>query len=216
MDKKKSVKSKEKKPKIKFEEIDITTATEDDIIKSGIRQNTKKDIICYGIMTFIFVMIFVPPLLRILIPKPITEVEREVVYIDLTCYRTVARDGYELSGTLNSKYRDGAVEKVVLEYAYKKINEDAKNDYSFAEINEFMEVDNSVKGLKKEKLEDKYVFTMDFENYNEELEANDLLSNYSYIYGVEINYLNTQGFYCSTKSETVMERVYVDTGKKVE
>ena len=44
---------KAKKEKITFDKIDITTATDDDIIQSGIRYNTNKHKICYFVMFLI-------------------------------------------------------------------------------------------------------------------------------------------------------------------
>lgn len=206
---------KEKKVYPKFSEIDITTATEDDIIQSGIRDNVKSDIICYCLMGLIVVFILIPPALRLFIPKPITEEEREIVYTELTCYRTIARDGYELNSMVKGNYRDGQINTMEIEHAYKRVLEDAPEEYSFAEINEFLAVGDNVKGYKIKKSNNKYNFVVNFHDYPN-LKNDELLSNYSPIYGVEINYLSGQGYYCSTKTEVVEELVYVDTGDKVE
>lgn len=206
---------KEKKPKIKFSEIDITTASDDDIIQSGIRDNVKSDKICYAIMALIVVLMIIPPALRFFIPKPITQIEAEIVYVDLTCYRTIARDGYELSSKIESKYRDGEAQTSRIEHTYKKTAEDAPDEYSFVEINELNDVDKSLKGFKAEEKSNQYIFDINFEN-NPELANNEVLGNYAFAYGIEINYLSGQNFYCDTKSETVEELIYVENRKKVE
>ena len=79
MEKKKKEK-KEKKVLPSFDKIDITTATDDDIIRSGLKYNTTKDTIDYLIMFAIVILAALPVILRIVIPKPITTEEAEIVY----------------------------------------------------------------------------------------------------------------------------------------
>lgn len=208
-------KKKEKKPKINFEKIDITTATEDDIINSGIRYNVKSDKICYLLMVLVFLLMLVPPFLRIVNPKPITKEERNIVYGNIDCYKTVARDGYEITTTLIGNYRDGKALDFTLEYSYRKVKEDAPDDYIISEINELNTID--IKGLTKNKVDDnKYVYKMDFKNHYDELITNETIKNYSYVYSAQASYLSNSGYYCSNKTENKEELVYIDTGEKVE
>lgn len=207
-------KKKEKKPKIDFEKIDITTATEDDIINSGLGYNVKSDVICYCLMALVFVLMLVPPILRIVIPKPITKEIRNIVYGNIDCYKTISRDGYEISTKLLGNYRDGKSTDFTLEYSFRKIREDAPDDYIVSEINELNTVE--LKGLKKEKEDNKYVYKFDFKNHYDELITNDIIKNYSYVYSAQVSYLSNNGYYCSNKTETVEEEVYIDSGKKVE
>ena len=213
-DNKKTTNKKEKKKIVPFEQIDITTATEDEIIKSGIKYKTKVDYTCYLLMFAVFVLAILPVALRIIIPRPITQIERDVVYFSLTCYKTTGRDNYELSTTINADYRDGAVNTFVFDFKYYKRNDQAKDGYVFAEVEEFEKL--KLDGITTKKDEGSTVFTIDFENHPE-LKDNEVLNEYSYFSTAEINLLqNEKGFSCITSSETKRELVYVDTGKKVE
>ena len=93
---------KKKKVKTNFQTIDITTASDDDIIRSGLRHNTSKDYFCYFVMFLIVVLAFLPLALRIIMPRKVTTKEEEIVYFNITCYKTTIRDDYELATTLHS------------------------------------------------------------------------------------------------------------------
>ena len=97
---------KAKKERITFDKIDVTTATEDDIIQSGIRYNTNKDKACYFIMFLIFVLALTPLLLRISMPKKITEEMAEIAYTDVTCYRTLSSKISLISSKLMAGYQN--------------------------------------------------------------------------------------------------------------
>ena len=213
MEKKKKEK-KVKKVLPSFDKIDITTATEDDIIRSGLKYNTSKDKISYFILFIIVVLAALPVILRIVIPRPITTEEAEIVYDVLTCYKTTNRDNYELSTKLVSNYRDGNVNKVVIEYTYYKRNTEAKDGYMFSEISEMEKL--NLAGVTSEKQAGKYTYTIDFENHPE-LADNELLKNYSYLATIELNHLTGEnGYSCNRDSETKKEVIYIEDRKKVE
>ena len=218
---------KEKKVVVPFDQIDIKTATEDEIIKSGIKHNVKSDFICFAIMGLIVVLMLLPPILRMVNPKPITEVEKEIVYVKLSCTYPTSIENYSFYTEVNNKYRDGSLQNLEIKYSYKKKNDVDENtdgegeikenpvpdeEPTFAPIEKMKEVD--APGFSYKKVENGYIFTGDFENYN--LYSVEQLKDYSYVSGAESDYLISIGFYCSTESETVKERVYVDTNKKVE
>ena len=214
MDKKKTTNKKEKKKIVPFDKIDITTATEDEIIRSGIKYKTKIDYTCYGLMFCIFVLAVLPLALRMIIPRPITKVERDIVYNDLTCYKTTGRDNYELSTTINAKYRDGSVNSFAFDFKYYKRNEQAKDGYVFSEVEELDKIKQN--GVTSELGQGQAKFTIDFENYPELLD-HEVLKDYAYFYTAETNFLqNEKGYSCITNSETKREIVDVNTGKKVE
>lgn len=203
---------KEKKKLVKFDQIDITNVTDDEIIKSGIKYNTKKDYICYFIMFIILVLAVLPPTLRIVNPRPITEEERNITYLTLSCYKTVFRDNYELSTVLKSNYRDGNVSTVQIDYTFNKQNEEAADNYVFAEIDELEKLNLS--GIATNRESNKVSFVIDYEG-NPEYSTRDVLSDYARVSGAEINYLSTKGFRCVQETENKMEVVDVKTGKKV-
>ena len=204
---------KKKKNKIPFDKIDITTATDDDIIRSGLKHNTSKDIVCYFIMFGIFVLAILPLFLRILMPKKITTEEREIVYFKITCYKTSVRDNYELSTTLTSNYRDGQINNLTFDFNYFKRIEEAEDGYIFAEIHELEQIKS--KGITSSSEKGKATFKIDFENYPD-LKNNSTLKEYTYFSNAEVNYLmNEKGYSCTTNSETKVEVIDIETRKKV-
>ncbi|MBR1385258.1 MAG: hypothetical protein IJ568_00345 [Bacilli bacterium] len=208
-------KGKEKKPKKEkkilpdFDKIDVTVATEDEIIRSGIKKVTKTDIICYFVIAITIILMILPFGLRILIPKPITEIEMDIAYVELKCYRTIIKEGNELSSSIIINYRDGSNEKATINFTYKRSND----DYTFDDIEELDTINH--KGLTKEENENKVTYTLDFEN-NMDLKNIDELRKYSGNLGVEEQTLRGINYSCISDSETKKELVYVDTRKKVE
>ena len=208
-------KVKEKKPKKEkkilpdFDKIDVTVATEDEIIRSGIKKVTKTDIICYFVIAITIILMILPFGLRILIPKPITEIEMDIAYVELKCYRTIIKEGNELSSSIIINYRDGSNEKATINFTYKRSND----DYTFDDIEELDTINH--KGLTKEENENKVTYTLDFEN-NMDLKNIDELRKYSGNLGVEEQTLRGINYSCISDSETKKELVYVDTRKKVE
>jgi len=203
----------EKKKLVKFDKIDITNVTDDEIIKSGIKYNTKSDYVCYFVMFLIFILAITPVFLRITNPKPITEEERDITYLTLSCYKTSFRDNYELSTILKLFYRDGEINSVNLDFSYNKQNNEAADNYVFAEIDDLERLD--LKGITTTKTSNKTSFVIDYDN-NPEYKTMDVLSDYAKVSGAEINFLNTKGYKCVQDSEVIKEVVYVKTGKKVE
>lgn len=205
---------KEKKVIVPFDKIDITTATDDDIIRSGLKHNTKTDVTCYMILAIIFVAAILPVALRIIVPRPVTKKEKEIVYYYLDCLKTLVRDNYELTTTLKSTYRDGSVQTVEMEFKYFKRTENAKDGYVFAEIEEFTSL--NLKGLTVKEGVGTVSVKINYEDYPE-LKNHSVLKEYAYFQSTELNVLNKdKGFSCSTDSKTKKEIVDVKTGKKVE
>ena len=214
MDKNKEKKKKDEKKKIApFNQIDITTATEDDIIRSGIKDNTKKDVTCYFIMFIVFVLAVLPVALRLIIPRPVTTEETEIVYFTITCYKTTSRDNYELSTTLVSNYRDGKVNNVSFDFKWFKRNENAKENYSFLEVDELLNMKKN--GLTSKGDVNKANVEIDFQGHPELREDEDL-KDYTYHSTTEVNVLtNEKGYSCTTDSKTEVEVVDIETREKV-
>lgn len=212
--KKENKPKKEKKKIIPFDKIDITTATEDEIIRSGIKHNTKKDVTCYMIMCGIFVLAILPVALRIIVPRKKTTAVEDISYFTMTCYKTIIRDDYELSTKILSNYRDGTVTNVTIDFNYFKRNENAKDGYVFTEINELEQLD--LQGFTSNTSAGKAKFEINFEDYPS-LMSNEALKDYSLYQTAEVNHLsNEKGFSCSTENETKTEVIDIETRKKVE
>ncbi len=206
-------KNSEKKQVIDFDNIDITTATDDDIIKSGLKKNVTSDYICYLIMAVIVVLAIIPPALWIFNPKPITEEIRDIVYTELSCKRTISRDGFELNTSILSHYRETNILDSEITQLYIKLDPKAPDDYVFAEINELNTLNFKEVTVKKE--ENKYTYNIDYKSNFNALTQNELLKDYSYIPNAEIQYLTNLGYYCFSETSQKKERVYVDTGEQV-
>ena len=214
---KKEKAKKEKKPKkekIPFDKIDITTATEDQIIESGKWHNTKADYICYLVMFGIFILMLVPPVLRTVIPKPITEEDRVIVYADVKCYRNKVVDNREISTTLTFRYRDSSIEKLEIKHTVASSGEgETEENITFSEIEDLKNL--NLEGITSKFGENDYTFNFDFYNYPD-LKNSEVLENYTFEpFGVEINQLKSLDYYCSSNSYEKEERVYIHTGKRV-
>ncbi len=206
---------KAKKEKITFDKIDITTATEDDIIQSGIRYNTSKDKACYLVMFLIVVLALLPVLLRFSMPKKITEEEVEITYTDVACYRTYAvNEGYELSSELKLFYRDGAVTNGEFSFTSTKTVAEAQDGYVFFEINELNAVKDSP-GFVRTEEGNKYKYVVDFKKDKSLLEEQGL-KPYSYVVSAEIDYLKGRNYRCKSEIRTVKEWINIETREKVE
>jgi hypothetical protein len=207
---------KTSKTKLDFNTIDVTTATDDDIIRSGLKHNTTGDKICYFLIVVVIVLAILPPVLRLLVPKPITEVERDVVYLDLSCFRTNALTYGSLHTEVIINYRDGNAKLANIAFSYTNSKDSTETDdlTNYAEISELERL--NLKGVTRDVSEDgkNYSYKVDFGN-NNELLNNSVLNNYSYVSGVEMDYLKGKGFYCSSKSEIKKEIVDVKTGERV-
>ena len=214
MEEKKDNKKKPKKEKIiPFDQIDITTATDDDIIKSGIKHNTKADTTCYLIMFVIFVLAVLPVALRLIIPRPVTTEKTNIIYYTITCYKTISRDNYELSTTLVSSYRDGTVNNVTFDFKWFKKSDLAKEGYTFLEVEEFVNMNK--KGVTAKNEINKAHVEIDFHG-NPELRNDEALVDYTYHSTTEVNALVEKGYSCTTDSKTEEEVIDIETREKVE
>ncbi len=205
---------KAKKERVTFDKIDVTTATEDDIIQSGIRYNTGKDKFCYFVMFLIFVLALTPVLLRFSMPKKITEEMAEIAYTDVTCYRTVAREGYELASELFLQYRDGNPTNAKLSFTTSKVSSTAAEEYVFFEVNELNAVKES-SGFVKTEEGNKNIYEIDFKK-DKSLFDEQGLKGYSYVVGAEIDYLKGRNYRCKSDIKNVNELINIETREKVE
>lgn len=212
----------EKKKVADFDKLDISIATEEEIISSGIKKNTSSDKRNYLLMTIVFILMFLPPLLRLFFPKPILFVEKDVVYTTLNCF--ISNNRHEQTWRFDSNYklnfRDGIVEEVLIEYSYNKNLDTAKDDVTFPEITVLNDITlDSSKGFKKENLGSKKrddmvevhkrAYTLDFKNHRKDLETIGELKKYSYNFAPMQDYFKSSGFLCRSDAKTVKEMVSV-------
>ena len=205
--------SGDKKPVIPWDKIDVTTATDDDIINSGLKHNAPTDFICYLVMVGIVVLMIIPPALRIIMPKPITEEEREITYTEMMCRRTLQRDGWELATELTSHYRETYVQDATFKFIYVRVAKDAPYEYTFAEIAAMNSL--NYPDVKRTGDEGKLNVEIDFTKNYDTLVKDEVLKDYAYIPNAEKQFLSNQGFYCSVEVKTEVELVDVETGMQI-
>lgn len=212
-------KKKEKKEVIDFDKIDITTATENQIIESGIKKNTSEDKRNYFFMAIVFIFILIPPALRLFFPKPILEEERDIAYVNVRCFTSTNRheQTWKFDSVYQGFYRDAKLEKVILEYSYNKNVDTAPSEVTFPELTLLNEIDNV--GLLKEQTkntteENVEIFTnkyiMDFKNHKDVLESNTELKEYSYNSFNMEKIFKEKGYSCKTDSEIIKEMVKIN------
>jgi hypothetical protein len=178
--------------------------TEDQIIKNGLKNTTKTDIICYIGMGICFLMIFVPPIFKKVFYDPGLEwIEAEIVYTTLDCMGNVSKGDYLLYTTTKSNYINSRIRTVELTYTYKKF--EGKEDVEIKEIQTFLGI--TAEGLKSEKVEDGYKFTIDY-NKNKSLMQNEVLREFAYAPPTQLNKLQSQKLFCNMASETKVEEMY--------
>ena len=111
---------------------------EEEIIKSGLKSHSKQDTMCYLGMALIGILIFIPPLFRIIfadsIPKSTIE---EITYMTVSC-RTgfFDEDGLSVIEVITSNYRQSEILDMKVEFIYD--NENPK--FNESQVLSFMEI----------------------------------------------------------------------------
>ncbi len=167
---------------------------EQNIIEKELKHNTKSDIICYIGMGFIFIMIFIPPIFRLLIPKEDdNQNEIEIVYLNLVCTRVVVRDNQRIEMLVNNTYKNSIIQNSVMEFRYEQEQE-------IPEVNEFLAIESE--DIKKEQLETGgYRFTFDFTNPN--VMNIEELANYKLPAPAQRNYFENNLYYGCDQTSSI-------------
>ena len=137
----------------------------------------------------------------------------DVIYENTDCYRTVAREGYEVTSSLSFHYRNHNVQKAEFLFNLIKIDPDASDSYTAVEVEELNQVDSP--GFVFNQEDNKYNIEIDFKEDKTLLE-HPTLKQYTYVTESEIDFLKGEKYSCATVAETVKELVYIKTGEKVE
>ena len=178
--------------------IEEDTLSEDQIIKDGLKFNPKADMVYVIFMVVAFLMIFVPPIFRVVFYDPAKEiVEVDVVHLNLECRKGIYRGGRLFNTKIYSKYKNGEVLSSTFEYTWAEL----KEDEVIPEAEDFMSIESP--GFKYEKIVDGYKFTMDFSDKN--LFTIPELADYKHAAPAQMNYYKDKGFICESESTT--ERV---------
>lgn len=171
---------------------------EQKIIEEGLKKNTKKDIICYVGIALLFIMIFIPPVFRVVFyDSSVNRETVEVVYLDLVCTKSIFREGKKVTTKINNNYRDSIILKSVVEFLYEGV----EDEIDMPEVNEFLSI--NAEGIKKEKTTSGYIFTFDYVNYP--LKDLPELEEYKRPAPAQINYYKNKNFSCENTSKVVEE-----------
>ena len=134
-----------------------------------------------------------------------------ILLVILTFNTVFAQTEEEINGWLQQGV--AAAEQQNYQEAIRLL-EQAKDGYVFAEVEELEKIKHD--GVKVKEDGGKTIIDVDFEKYPE-LKDDEVLKDYAYFSSAEISFLqNEKGFSCISDSESKMEVVYIDTGKKVE
>jgi hypothetical protein len=176
---------------------------EEEIIKSGLKDHSKQDTMCYVGMAIIGVLIFIPPIFRVIfadsIPKSAIE---EVTYMTVTC-RTSFFDseGHGVTEIVENHYRQSEILDMKVEFLYDSQNP----NFQEAAVLNFEKISKSIKEFKETKEAKKVTFSIDFlENPN--LTKAEELQNYTKLAPAQMNYFRQyENLGCDHESETKME-----------
>ena len=171
---------------------------EQKIIEEGLKKNTKQDIICYVGMALLFIMIFIPPIFRVVFyDKEVEKNEIDVVYLELSCRKAVYRDGKKVSMIINNSYRDSILQKSVAEYTYE-----SDNGENIAEVNQFLAIESD--RITSEEISDGYKFTFDYTNDSDLFGLSELADYYKPA-PPQMNYYKSNGYTCERTSTVEKE-----------
>ena len=171
---------------------------EQKIIEEGLKKNTKLDIVCYIGMAILFIMIFIPPIFRVVFyDEESNKNGIEVDYLELSCRKAVYRDGKKVSMIINNSYKDSILQKSVAEYTYE-----SSDGEGIAEVNQFLAIDSD--RILSEKISDGYKFTFDYTNNSDLFDLVEL-SDYYKPAPAQMNYYKSNGYTCESTSTVKKE-----------
>ncbi len=176
---------------------------EEEIIKSGLKSHSKQDTMCYLGMALIGILIFIPPLFRIIfadsIPKSTIE---EITYMTVSC-RTgfFDEEGLSVIEVITSNYRQSEILDMKVEFIYD--NENPK--FNESQVLSFMEMSKKYKQFKMKKEAKKVTFEIDF-LANPSLKHTEEFQNHTKLAPSQMNYYRQyENLSCGHESETKVE-----------
>ena len=176
---------------------------EEEIIKNGLKSHSKQDTMCYLGMVLIGVLIFIPPLFRIIfadsIPKSTIE---EITYMTVSC-RTgfFDEDGLSVIEIITSNYRQSEILDMKIEFVYD--NENPK--FNEPQVLSYMEIAKKVNQFKMKKDKKSVSFTIDF-LANPSLKHTEEFQNHTKLAPSQMNYYRQyENLSCGHESETKIE-----------
>lgn len=196
--------SKKKKDNVKeVVPTNVAEMTEDQIIKKGLKTNTKKDILCYVGMFVLFILIFIPPIFRVVFYDPNEEIhEYTVVYINLRCRKAYFRGGLRVDNNIESNYKDSALTDLKIEYVLS----DELGDNNIEEINQLEELSRNNPNIQKQVSGNTYTYFFDYSKYPD-FRTEEFLKNYSRPLGHQLKiYREEQKYTCESQSREEIER----------
>ena len=183
---------------------------EDKIIKDTLRKNSKRDIINYCLIGFVFLMIFVPAIFKVVFyDSSIKITTKDVVYLTLTCRKSSIVGGSNISTLIVNKYKDSLVQSSTVTYGYSKDNIENVPD---VEMILSLNLGNKI---EQKENDNGYTFTFDFVK-NKDLLRIDDLKKFSMSAPSATKEYAEQGYFCERYSEVITEEIDEDEEKEEE
>ena len=183
---------------------------EEEIIKNGLKSHTKMDTFCYIGIGLLAIMIFIPPVFRVVFADSRPKDTREnIVYMEIKC-RHSYRDNKNnlLTENITSNYRDARVLRVEIEF----ITQSEANNLTDPNMTPLIDLKDATGDKITMKEEGKTVtFTMDFKAHPE-MRTMEAFSPYAKLAPAQLTEYRNIGFLCYTESEEKIE----DTAKPEE
>ena len=174
---------------------------EDKIIKDKLRKSSKRDIIDYCLIGFVFVMIFVPAIFKVVFyDSSIKITTRDVVYLTLTCRKSSIVGESNISTLIVNNYKDSIIQKSTVTYGYNKDNEENVPDVGMILA---LNLGNKI---EKKQNDNGYTFSFDFVKNRDLLKIEDL-KKFSMSAPTATKEYAEQGYFCERSSEIVTEEV---------
>jgi len=176
---------------------------EDEIIKEGLKSHSKQDTLCYVGIGVLAILIFIPPIFRVIfadsIPKSTIE---EVTYLAVSCKTAYFdEDGKIVSEIIESNYRQGEILDMKVQFLY----DNTSPRFNDTQLEEFESLSKKHKEFSMKKDKQKITFSIDFLK-NMDLKKHDDFIKYTKLAPAQMRYYaDNGGLSCDSEAETKTE-----------
>jgi hypothetical protein len=178
---------------------------EEEIIKNGLKSHSKQDTLCYIGIGVLAILIFIPPIFRVIfassIPKSTIE---EVTYMSVSCKTAFFDDdGKIVSEIIESNYRQGEILDMKVQFLY----DNPSPKFAEIQLKDFEELSKKHKEFSMKKEKQKVTFSIDFLEHLD-LKKNADFKDYTKLAPAQMNYYEREvspKLSCDNEAETKQE-----------
>lgn len=170
--------------------------------KDGIKENKDGkgtdaiDILCYVAIAILILIIVIPPVLRVIMPKEEVPVEPDKI-VNLVCEKRVEEDGYALQQSITNTYTNDKITSSVFVYEVNGNGvEESTNVPSIEEVSEEFKSLIKIAGDNVQRNGNTATIRINYEDFENSKAA--VLSNHQKPLNDQMNYYGENGFYCTT------------------